>query len=553
MTMPQPLPIPDDFPVTWDRPGDEQLFWAQDVMHQPYPITPLNETLHQPAFSEGASRAVARLSMPVDELRYSVHNGYSYFTARPVMLPPEEMDARFQEMQRITIELGSTVLQDWRQTFEPRVLALCDGILQHDYDALTTADLARYVTSFYDIQVEFFDIHMRVNIPPMNAVFGFEEFLSEFLDQEAVMKSRLLQAGFDNKSVQYGGAIWDLSRWVREDQDLATLVKATQPVDGAVSLNDHPRASEFNERWQAFTKEYGWRSDFFFEIGEPSWWEDQSTLLSQFKHFLGQDDSADPYANHRRHAEGRDALAAEFEARLPEPAVPQFRAMLPLVQQYIPIAEDHNFTIDQKSTAVIRFGVQQLGKRLALEGELEDSEDVFYLHLDEIDSIAGGASASAFKDQIGPRRQTRRDQQTRRPPMLIGTPPPPDAPADPLVTKFFGLGAEASTDARTLKGNACSAGQITGTTKVVLSLDESDKLEPGDIMVCPMTMPPWTPLFDIVGAVVADSGGVLSHCAIVAREYGIPCVAGTMTGTQAIKDGMTIRVDGTAGTVEIIG
>ncbi|HJN93664.1 MAG TPA: PEP-utilizing enzyme, partial [Dehalococcoidia bacterium] len=126
-------------------------------------------------------------------------------------------------------------------------------------------------------------------------------------------------------------------------------------------------------------------------------------------------------------------------------------------------------------------------------------------------------------------------------------------PPDPILTKFLGLGAEASTDSRTLNGNACSAGEITGTAKVVLSLDESDKLEPGDIMVCPMTMPPWTPLFGIVGAVVADAGGVLSHCAIVAREYGIPCVAGTRTGTQAIKDGMTIRVDGTAGTVEIIG
>ncbi len=66
-------------------------------------------------------------------------------------------------------------------------------------------------------------------------------------------------------------------------------------------------------------------------------------------------------------------------------------------------------------------------------------------------------------------------------------------------------------------------------------------------------MPPWTPLFGIAGAVVADSGGVLSHCAIVAREYGIPCVAGTKTGTRVIKDGMTLRVDGAAGIVEILG
>ncbi|HJN91898.1 MAG TPA: hypothetical protein QGF05_04110, partial [Dehalococcoidia bacterium] len=420
MTMPQPLPLPDDFPVTWNQPGDEQRFWAWDAMHQPYPITPLNATLTQPGFSEGAARAIAKLSMPIDELRYSVQNGYSYTSPRPVLLPPEEMEARFAEMQRLTMELGATVLQDWRETFEPQVLTWCDEILDHDYDALSTEELARYVTTFYNTTVDLFDIHMRINIPPMNAVFGFEEFLGEILDPEAVIKSRLLQQGFDNKSVQYGGAIWDLTRWVREDETLTARVKTAQPVEGVVSLDGHPRSAEFNERWQGFVQTYGWRSDAFFEIGQPSWWEDQSTLLSQVKHFLAQEDSADPYAAHRRHAAEREALTAEFEARLPEPALGPFRAMLPLVQQYIPIAEDHNFTIDQKSTAVIRFGVQQLGNRLVADGVLADPEDVFYLHLDEIDGLAEGASTSGFTDQIETRRQARRAQETIRPPLEIG-------------------------------------------------------------------------------------------------------------------------------------
>ena len=94
---------------------------------------------------------------------------------------------------------------------------------------------------------------------------------------------------------------------------------------------------------------------------------------------------------------------------------------------------------------------------------------------------------------------------------------------------------------------------MTGIAKVVLTLDQSDKLEDGEILVCPMTMPAWTPLFGVAAAVVADAGGELSHCAIVAREYGIPCVAGTKVGTEAIKDGMRITVDGDAGTVEILG
>jgi phosphoenolpyruvate synthase/pyruvate phosphate dikinase len=102
-------------------------------------------------------------------------------------------------------------------------------------------------------------------------------------------------------------------------------------------------------------------------------------------------------------------------------------------------------------------------------------------------------------------------------------------------------------------GHAASPGSATGTARIVRSLDQADKLTPGDVLVCQMTMPAWTPLFAQVSAVVADSGGALSHCAIVAREYGLPCVAGTMIGTSAIPDGARVHVDGSAGIVRILG
>ena len=104
-----------------------------------------------------------------------------------------------------------------------------------------------------------------------------------------------------------------------------------------------------------------------------------------------------------------------------------------------------------------------------------------------------------------------------------------------------------------MTGHPCSSGVVTGVAKVVLTLDEAGKVDPGDILVCRMTMPAWTPLFGVVGAVVADSGGPLSHCAIVAREYMIPCVAGTVNGTSVLRDGMKIRVDGGTGIVTVLG
>ena len=92
---------------------------------------------------------------------------------------------------------------------------------------------------------------------------------------------------------------------------------------------------------------------------------------------------------------------------------------------------------------------------------------------------------------------------------------------------------------------------VTGTAKVVRTLVEASKLRQGDVMVCEMTLPTWVPLFATESAVVADSGGVLSHCAIVAREFHLPAVVGTRVGTTSIKDGMTITVDGTKGRVRI--
>jgi pyruvate,water dikinase len=121
------------------------------------------------------------------------------------------------------------------------------------------------------------------------------------------------------------------------------------------------------------------------------------------------------------------------------------------------------------------------------------------------------------------------------------------------MERFWGLGKEPSRDPKVITGYAASKGVVTGTARVVRHLDEADKLVRGDVLVCEMTMPPWTPLFSIVSAVVADTGGALSHCAIVAREYHMPCVVGTRIGTQRIKDGQTVTVDGGQGIVRIEG
>jgi pyruvate,water dikinase len=541
-----------DFPITWSDPSQSEQSWFQDVMHNPLPVTPLSATLFQAAFHEGASRAIGRLSMPVTGIDVSVQNGYVYLGRMPAVGTPAQLEARFAEMQRITMELGATVLRDWRETFEPQVLERAERLLAFDYAHASLVQLASLVRDVYGELVDVWDIHMRVNIPAMNIVFGLEEFLTEVLGPDAAGQSRLLLQGYDNKSLETGRAMWALSRWVRGVGGLTTAILNARVRDGVLEIPDHAESAEFERRWQAFLDVYGWRSDRFMELGHKSWREDPSTPLTQLKSYLALEDAQDPFEGQARLAAERDRLAAEMEARLPEPARPQFRAMLPMAQQFLPISEDHNFTIDQKFTVIVRSAVLQLGARMAAEGTIADRDAIFYVTYDEICDIAGGTAIAELDARTRQRRREHARQATLHAPPMIGTPPSPDDPPDPLVAKFFGIGLVPSEDRGVITGHPCSNGVVTGVAKIVLTLDEAGKVNPGDILVCRMTMPAWTPLFGIVGAVVADSGGPLSHCAIVAREYMIPCVAGTVNGTKLLSDGMRVRVDGSTGVVTVL-
>jgi len=552
MTTTQTTAAAPDFAIEWNEPADEQLFWFQDNLHFPMPQTPLNGTLFQTAFEDGASAAIAKLSMPISGLRTTMQNGYLFLAPVPVHGTPEEMEARFEEMKRLTMQLGATVLQDWRETFEPQVEASAERILSFDYAGSSTQQVAAFVQTFKQALTDVWNIHMRVNIPVMNAVFGLEEFLGHALGDDAIPQARQLLQGFPNKSTALGQEYWSLSRWIRSTDGLADAVLGSQVRNGSVELNDHPAATEFHSRFATFLDDFGWRSDVFAEVGHASWREDPSTPFTQLKDYVRKADDDNPFASHDRQAADRERLTGEMAARLPEELRPQFGGMLGMAQQYLPIAEDHNFTIDQRFSTVVRHGVLQLGDKLVADGAIGDREDVCYLTHDEIGAIAAGGDTSGLTDLVRGRRQDFLNQRNLTPPPGIGTPPPADMPPDPLVTKFFGFGINQDDDSSTVTGYPASSGQVTGVAKVVMTLDEADKLEPGDIMVCRMTMPAWTPLFGVVGAVVSDSGGPLSHCAIVAREYEIPCVAGTQVGTSVITDGMQVRVDGSTGIVKIL-
>ncbi len=306
---------------------------------------------------------------------------------------------------------------------------------------------------------------------------------------------------------------------------------------------------------EAYVDRYGRRADKW-TVTAPSWTEDPTPVIERLQDFVRKPDSDAPAVTTQSAAAARERAIAAARERLrdyPAQIAGQFEAMLAAAQAGLVISEDHNFWIDNMSIHHLRAVLLAAGRRLVEHGAIAVADDVFMLTPEELQFAleAPGAELQAIVDE---RLVAIAHQRTITPPPVLGaipTAPPPDDPFTRFAMKFNGA-PQAPGDEREVRGSAGSSGIVRGTARVIGSISEAGRVRPGDVIVAETTAPPWTPLFATAAAVVTDTGGVLSHCAVVAREYGIPAVVGTAIATSVIADGMTIEVDGDAGIVRIV-
>jgi pyruvate,water dikinase len=263
-------------------------------------------------------------------------------------------------------------------------------------------------------------------------------------------------------------------------------------------------------------------------------------------------------ADTQRLADERERRLAGIREQLrgyPQPVVGQFEFLLRAAQTATVLQEDHNFWIDQRCMYEVRRVAQEFGRRFAAAGVIDHAEDIFCLTIAELRATADALPHIARQELVGQRKAEMARFSTVDAPPVLGTLPagaPPDDPFGRAIGRFFGGPPQPASEPHTLRGNAGSPGVVRGVAKVVRSLREAAKLTKGDILVAETTAPPWTPLFATAAGIVTDTGGILSHCAVVAREYHIPAVVGAAGATRAIRDGMVIEIDGEAGIVRIV-
>ena len=250
----------------------------------------------------------------------------------------------------------------------------------------------------------------------------------------------------------------------------------------------------------------------------------------------------DPRERQRRAALRRDEAEVRVAARLDPVRRATFRRLLRWAQSLGPLREDALADVGL-AWPLLRRMLRELGARLVEAGVIEQPDDVFWLHRGEI--LADPPTPRG--DAVAQRRAVWRGQRLVTPPQVL----PQGSWWDNAFARWLPAAAQEQTGA-VLRGIGASAGQVTGTARVLAGPADFGRLQPGDVLVASITTPAWTTLFAMAGGVVTDVGGPLSHSSIVAREYGIPAVLGTNVATRRIPDGARVRVDGEAGTVTLL-
>jgi phosphohistidine swiveling domain-containing protein len=361
------------------------------------------------------------------------------------------------------------------------------------------------------------------------------------------LAASLLQ-GYENESASGGAGLGELAEAAAERPAVAEALRQGR-YDSIATVEGGP---EFMAQFRQFIDKYGWRPDSWGGLHHPTWAEDPRTPLMLVSRYLA-DPKHTPAAAIARAVAGREAAEEEVEARLAPEKLPQFRDALAASRAHVPVSEGRAMwqLITVGST---RVPLMALGRKLVEAGALNKPDDVFFLHSNELREAANDPSAK-WADLASQRHADHERWEQMSPPPFIGAPPdmsqvPPEM--QPLLHLFFGIGMP-EVEGKEIKGQAASKGIAKGRARIIRELAEADRLQQGEILVCQTTAPPWTPLFAIAAAVVTDTGGMLSHSAICAREYAVPCVVATHVATQMIPDGAMVTVDGGRGIVRIEG
>ena len=376
----------------------------------------------------------------------------------------------------------------------------------------------------------------------MEAAGWLNDHLREWLGERNAADV-LTQSVPHNVTSEMGLALLDVADVIRPHREVVAFLERAEDDGFLDELQRLPGGLESRDAIRAFLAKYGMRCAGEIDITRPRWAERPSTLLPVM---LGNVRSFAPGESTRRFEQGRRAAASkegELLARLRalpdgERKAEETKRMIDRVRTFAGYREYPKYGMVSRYF-VYKQALLGEAERLVREGVIREREDIYYMTFDELRDVA--RTRRADERLVRERREEFGAFRSLTPPRVLTS-------EGEIVSGSYGRDG---LPAGALVGLAVSAGTVEGRARVVHDIAAA-KLEPGDILVTAYTDPSWTPVFVAIAGLVAEVGGLMTHGAVIAREYGLPAVVGVENATRLIRDGQQIRVHGAEGYVELL-
>ena len=465
-----------------------------------------------------------------------------------IVLPDEDLPAIRVPWYRRALRVPDFLLWWLRHPMRlaPRVLARAESrigaIRQQPWQGLPADRLLRRIRSTLRCLNQFL-AGMPVLLIGMGYCLALMDVCRRWFGEDGQAIANRLLAGLGGLAdAEAGLQLWRLAAMAHEQDGVAAAIRGERHFEAARErIAAAPGGQAFLDAWSRFLRDHGHHTRGEIELGNPRWAEMPDYVLGLLRSYLSGLGRVDPVARARKLARQRRALAAECERRLRSPIKRLvFQALLRRAQQGLRFRETSK-SIAVRWLAILRGILLELGDRLVQQGALARSDDVFFLELDELQPVVAGHTGFRPREVVARRRREHdRWAAVDPPPVVFGQLDPEDW-----------TGPAVDERAEVFRGFAVSPGVVRGKARVITHAGDGHVL-PGEILVAPITDPGWTPYFLNAAAVVMDQGGLLSHGSIVAREYGLPCVANVGPASQVLRTGQMLEVDGSRGVVRVL-
>jgi rifampicin phosphotransferase len=555
----RPITTLGEAPLEWKLPHARAVYMRTSVVDlMPDPLSPLFASLGIPALVTQMvplGRYLTRSQPVLPDDYFTTINGYGYmsanFSTRGWLWVLFGMLPAYPRMLRIMVPF-------WRDEVRPQYRAVVEQAQKKAPEQMSVNNLWQAVKEVVDAFAYYTDTLMYAT---MGASAGSEALLTKVYDKMARRAgdppATVLLMGWDNLPARAEKSLYDLASFCRTHESLGAYILAT-PADQLVEQWTGDRLpvgievagwNEFCQRFERHLQEFGYMI-FDLDFAKPLPRDHPEPMLEAIKMYL-RGEGVNPYERQKASQHKRLQTAETALSRLKGFRRWLFVKSLHWAQTLSEVREDALADIGL-GYPVIRQMLFTLGERLVSSGALQEAGDIYWLEKSDVEKavavLESGAALEGMLERVEQRKAFWQKAKAATPPPML-----------PYRKRYLGFKTtlwlaepEDSQRGNSLKGVPASPGQVTAPACILHGSQDFAQMRPGNVLVAGTTTPAWTPLFAMASAIVTDIGGPLSHGSIVAREYGIPAVMGTGSATRRIRDGQTIRVDGSAGTVTIL-